>query len=549
MRDRALEFHRVMFDARNVKLESYFNAGYGLSLLRLRRNGGGGGYNTGATYLCSTNTHNTGLVNYNLATENRAYSFTLDVLDVDVGSTLTYSIQNKPNWATFDTTTGELSGTPTNSEVGTYANIIISVTDDVNVTVSLSSFDLVVQNVNSAPTASNITLTSTEDENATFILNDFNFADIDVGDSVEGIVITTLPSKGTLQLNNVNVILNQNIAVADLSNLKFVPGANGNGDAYSIFSFKANDGDSNSILAYTATINVTAVNDAPVILSNLVVENAGFESSTVAGNWEYVVGNSTKILDNWKFSASQNGVGLTKGVSSPWVSSVPEGNNAAFIQRNGELSQEINFLSTGDYIISYKAVGRTDYAVQSLIVNMDDDIITTLSGHSNSAWGEYTTTYTCTVAGLHTLKFKGQGSGDYATSIDDISVMKVGAENDDVTTTVSMMENTTIATTVVSSDVDGDAITYNLTGGSDQAKFSINSAGVLTFITAPNYEVMTDSDLDNTYVVEVTVTDDGAGSLTNTRTIMVSVTDANGFPFCWEAMARREIKADPTVLD
>ncbi len=33
-----------MFDARNVKLERYFNAGYGLSLLRLRRNGGGGGF-------------------------------------------------------------------------------------------------------------------------------------------------------------------------------------------------------------------------------------------------------------------------------------------------------------------------------------------------------------------------------------------------------------------------------------------------------------------------------------------------------------------------
>lgn len=29
----------------------------------------------------------------------------------------------------------------------------------------------------------------------------------------------------------------------------------------------------------------------------------------------------------------------------------------------------------------------------------------------------------------------------------------------------------------------------------------------------------------------------------------VSITDTNGFPFLWEAMARREIKADPSVLD
>ena len=29
----------------------------------------------------------------------------------------------------------------------------------------------------------------------------------------------------------------------------------------------------------------------------------------------------------------------------------------------------------------------------------------------------------------------------------------------------------------------------------------------------------------------------------------VSITDANGFPFCWEAMARRELRADPGILD
>ena len=29
----------------------------------------------------------------------------------------------------------------------------------------------------------------------------------------------------------------------------------------------------------------------------------------------------------------------------------------------------------------------------------------------------------------------------------------------------------------------------------------------------------------------------------------VAITDANGFPFLWEAMARREIKADPSVLE
>ena len=29
----------------------------------------------------------------------------------------------------------------------------------------------------------------------------------------------------------------------------------------------------------------------------------------------------------------------------------------------------------------------------------------------------------------------------------------------------------------------------------------------------------------------------------------IAITDANGFPFLWEAMARRELRADPSVLD
>ncbi|HVF18511.1 MAG TPA: putative Ig domain-containing protein, partial [Steroidobacteraceae bacterium] len=45
------------------------------------------------------------------------------------GDTLTYSVANKPAWASFNTTTGQLSGTPSSASVGTYSNIVISVSD------------------------------------------------------------------------------------------------------------------------------------------------------------------------------------------------------------------------------------------------------------------------------------------------------------------------------------------------------------------------------------------------------------------------------------
>jgi len=43
------------------------------------------------------------------------------------GRRLTFSVQNKPAWATFSTTTGALTGSPT--PAGTYSNIVIGVTD------------------------------------------------------------------------------------------------------------------------------------------------------------------------------------------------------------------------------------------------------------------------------------------------------------------------------------------------------------------------------------------------------------------------------------
>ncbi len=72
------------------------------------------------------------------------------MVDVDANTTLSFSISNKPGWLTFNPQTGQLSGTPGNSDVGDYSNLILSVSDGVD-TVSLPAFSLSVSNVNDAP--------------------------------------------------------------------------------------------------------------------------------------------------------------------------------------------------------------------------------------------------------------------------------------------------------------------------------------------------------------------------------------------------------------
>ncbi len=82
-----------------------------------------------------------------------SYAFTPTASDPD-GNTLTFSITNKPSWATFSTSTGKLSGTPTSGNVGTTTGIVISVSDG-TLSASLPAFSIQVTSAaNSAPTIS-----------------------------------------------------------------------------------------------------------------------------------------------------------------------------------------------------------------------------------------------------------------------------------------------------------------------------------------------------------------------------------------------------------
>ncbi len=77
------------------------------------------------------------------------YSFQPVGSDPD-GDQLTYSITNRPTWATFSTATGRLSGTPTSANVGTYSNIVIRVSDG-RASASLPAFSIVVAAAPSQP--------------------------------------------------------------------------------------------------------------------------------------------------------------------------------------------------------------------------------------------------------------------------------------------------------------------------------------------------------------------------------------------------------------
>jgi hypothetical protein len=85
-------------------------------------------------------------------TAGQAYSFVPGASDPD-GDTLRFSIANLPPWASFDTATGRLSGTPAESAIGEYIGITLSVSDG-RESASLPTFSILVETENRAPVIS-----------------------------------------------------------------------------------------------------------------------------------------------------------------------------------------------------------------------------------------------------------------------------------------------------------------------------------------------------------------------------------------------------------
>lgn len=86
---------------------------------------------------------------------NQTYSFTPAASDPN-GDVLTFSIQNQPAWAQFDTDNGTLSGTPGTTDSGDYDDIVIAVSDGTE-TASLPTFTITVLPVASGSTTLNWT--------------------------------------------------------------------------------------------------------------------------------------------------------------------------------------------------------------------------------------------------------------------------------------------------------------------------------------------------------------------------------------------------------
>ena len=131
-------------------------------------------------------------------------------------------------------------------------------------------------------------------------------------------------------------------------------------------------------------------------------------------------------------------------------------------------------------------------------------VLTFVSAPDYESKNSYTTTVTVT---------------DGLNSVDQNITVNVNNLNDNSpvvtsSSTFTAAENQTAIATLTASDADGDSISFSLSG----SEFSITSAGVLTFASAPDYETQT------SYTATVTASD-GTNSVTQDVTVNVSDLD------------------------
>jgi hypothetical protein len=125
--------------------------------------------------------------------EDQPYSFepTVNYLgDID---SIVFTISNQPSWTDFNDNTGSLIGTPKNSDVGEYSDIVIQASNNAY-NDKLEAFSIVVNNVNDAPLlSSNIPAQSLNvDSSFNFDASSY-FTDADINDNLTFSVVN-LPS-------------------------------------------------------------------------------------------------------------------------------------------------------------------------------------------------------------------------------------------------------------------------------------------------------------------------------------------------------------------
>ena len=156
-----------------------------------------------------------------------------------------------------------------------------TVTDSLLTAAGTTSLDITP--INDIPSSTNATILAPTNSTFIFNANHFNFSDVDSGDSLQQIRISSTAGSGSLQINGSAVLENQVVTRADIDAglLTFIPVVGESGSNYASFNFEVHDGTAFAGITSAATINVgglTPFFNQRIQGGGIVVDSAGMRA-------------------------------------------------------------------------------------------------------------------------------------------------------------------------------------------------------------------------------------------------------------------------------
>ena len=473
--------------------------------------------------------------------------------DVDAGDTKSFSITAGNTGNAFAISAGGVItvAAALDFNITPVYTLTVSVTDGGSLLAS-NTVTISVTNVNSAPTIAPQTFSVPENSANGTTIGSVLATDVDAGD-VLAFAITGGNASGAFALSPSGVL-----SVANGSLLNF-EGTSSYSLTVSVTDNGSPVGSSNA----TITVNLTNVNEAPTIApqSFSVAENSA-NGSTV----RTVVASDVDAGDSKAFAITAGNTGNVFAISPSGVITVANGSLLNFeglssypltvsVTDGGSLSasntvtvnlsnvNEAPTIAPQTFSVAENSANGT--AVGTVVANDvdagDSKSFAITAGNSSGAFAINPSTGAITVANGSLLNFEGTPSYSLTVSVTDggslsaSTTVTINLTNVNEAPAItsgnafSIAENTAAVTTVTGLDPDSLAtLAYSIVGGVDAGKFTIDhDLGLLSFLSAPNFESPGDIGGNNVYDLIVRVSD---GALSGDKGIAVTVTNVNEAP-------------------
>lgn len=252
--------------------------------------------------------------------------------------------------------------------------------------------------------------------------------------------------------------------------------------------------------------------------------NSDYLEMLASGQWTDVVGTGARAyVVEWEGSAVLAALGNT---------------NPLTLAENPALNQSVGFVHARDPdlgdTLAYSITGGTGSAHFAVNATTGEITVTNPSAINY----ESATSFTLDVQAL-------DAGGLTATTtviinITDVNEAPVLSPAGPFTVSEAAAVNTVVGT-MSATDVDGNTITYSITGGNALGIFSINAAGQIRIANTAHL----DYELATTHTLTIRATDNGTGALFDSETVTINISNVNEAP-SFDAI-QRVLNSDPTL--